>query len=204
MQNPQHFWDARYSKSTYAYGTQPNRWLELCLQKIPAKGQMLLPAEGEGRNSVYASKLGWQCTAVDFSEAAKTKALQLAEREKVQLKAYELGDLQHYDFGLHTFDAVTLCYVHVPEEWRALFHQKMVDCIKPGGHLILEAFAKEQLGRNSGGPKNEAQLFDLNNLKEDFSTLELLHAQKEEVQLKEGNGHRGLAFVNRIFAKKHE
>lgn len=34
--------------------------------------------EGEGRNGVYAAKLGWEIDAVDWSEKGKEKAERLA------------------------------------------------------------------------------------------------------------------------------
>ena len=45
----------------------------------------LFLGEGEGRNAVYAAKLGWQVDAVDFSSSAKDKALKLAKENKVKI-----------------------------------------------------------------------------------------------------------------------
>ena len=51
-------WNDRYSKDEYAYGEEPNRYLKEQLEKL-AVGKILFPAEGEGRNAVFAAKLGW-------------------------------------------------------------------------------------------------------------------------------------------------
>ena len=51
------FWNQRYSDKAYAYGTEPNAFFKSQLDQRPP-GRILLPAEGEGRNAVYAATLG--------------------------------------------------------------------------------------------------------------------------------------------------
>lgn len=204
MNNPHEFWNSRYAKARFVYGTKPNDWFAKCLLGL-ANGTLLLPAEGEGRNAVYATKLGWKVNAVDFSESAKTKALQLAEREKVNLASYELGDLANFRFKINHYDAVGLIYVHIPSEWRSAFHQKMEQSLKRGGHIIIEAFEKSQLGKNGGGPKNLDQLYELEAIKDDFQEITWLHAEHlPNHKLKEGDGHNGDASVIRLFGEKKD
>lgn len=49
-------WDKRYGNTEYAYGEEPNAFFKKTLDKLDLKGSILLPAEGEGRNAVYAAK----------------------------------------------------------------------------------------------------------------------------------------------------
>jgi hypothetical protein len=49
-------WNNRYSKKEYAYGISPNNFLKSTIEKHNLKDRMLLPAEVEGRNAVYAAK----------------------------------------------------------------------------------------------------------------------------------------------------
>jgi hypothetical protein len=51
-------WNVRYNTHEYVYGTNPNDFFRKELDKIKP-GRLLLPAEGEGRNGVYAAALGW-------------------------------------------------------------------------------------------------------------------------------------------------
>ena len=78
------FWNDRYSNTDYAYGIQPNDFFKKTITKFKP-GKLLLPAEGEGRNAVFASKLGWDVTAFDLSINAKKKAEALAILEKVSI-----------------------------------------------------------------------------------------------------------------------
>jgi len=62
------FWDIRYSDSEYAYGTEPNAYFKRFID-MHSPGKILLPGEGEGRNTVYAALNGWEVDAVDLSQA---------------------------------------------------------------------------------------------------------------------------------------
>jgi len=202
MNNPLDFWNARYAKARFVYGTKPNEWLASCIGHLES-GSLLLPAEGEGRNAVYATKLGWKVDSIDFSESAKAKALLLAKAEKVSLHSYEIGDLSNFVFKSEFYEAVGLVYVHIPSEWRKDFHQKIEKSLKHGGRIILEAFDKSQLGNNSGGPKSLDQLYDLNEIMQDFGTIEWLHSEHiGSHKLKEGDGHNGNASIIRLFGVK--
>jgi hypothetical protein len=63
MLNP---WDERYNLPEYIYGTEPNQFLKNFIQKNKP-GKILLPGDGEGRNSVYAAQSGWKVYAFDSS-----------------------------------------------------------------------------------------------------------------------------------------
>lgn len=67
------FWNERYSQSNFAYGELPNEYLKEKLKSVPV-GKILFACEGEGRNTVYASKLGWDSFAFDQSREGKNKA----------------------------------------------------------------------------------------------------------------------------------
>ena len=69
-------WDERYSKPEFAYGTAPNVYFKSKIDKLPP-GKILLPADGEGRNSVYAAMLGWDASVFDISREGQRKALEL-------------------------------------------------------------------------------------------------------------------------------
>ena len=49
------FWDKRYQKNEFAFGTKPNLFFAQQLDLLPV-GRVLTVAEGEGRNSVYAAQ----------------------------------------------------------------------------------------------------------------------------------------------------
>ena len=73
-------WNSRYSVDEYIYGKEPNVYFREQLKELsPAK--CLLPAEGEGRNAIYAAKQGWFVDAFDYSETAKKKRKPLPRKK---------------------------------------------------------------------------------------------------------------------------
>ena len=146
------FWNERYSSEEFSYGTAPNEFFKNEIEKL-SPGKILFPAEGEGRNSVFAAKLGWQVTAFDFSEAGREKALDLAGRSGVTID-YQLVGYEDFEAQPEYFDCLVLIFAHPPEGKRSEYYRKLIKYLRPGGSLILEGFAKEQINYSTGGPRN--------------------------------------------------
>jgi SAM-dependent methyltransferase len=193
--NMKEFWDQRYAHMDYAYGTKPNAFFKQQLDNL-SPGRILLPAEGEGRNAIYAASKGWEVCAFDISDEGKKKADQLAERVGAEI-FYQAGEYDKLDFGEDPFDLIALIFAHVDSSIRNPFHVKMVNYLRPGGILILEGFSKEQFTRTTGGPKNPDMLFSRDEMKEDFAGLKRLRIWEREVLLNEGLYHQGLAAIIR-------
>ncbi|MCX2739031.1 class I SAM-dependent methyltransferase [Pontibacter anaerobius] len=196
----QEFWNKRYSEEETVYGTAPNVFFKEQLSKLQP-GKLLLPAEGEGRNALYAAEQGWEVQAFDYSEAGQQKALKLAQERGVSID-YQLTEADKYNAKPDSLDAVALIYAHFPPALRQGFHRKVVGWLKPGGTVILEAFHPKQLGYNSGGPKDEAMLYTADMLRQDFSGLQINQLEELETELQEGPYHSGKGFVTRLVATK--
>lgn len=196
--NPQ-IWNERYSINETVYGKEPNAFFKLFID-LHKPGTILLPAEGEGRNAIYAAKKGWQVDAFDYSIVAKEKALKNAESEKVIIH-YEEKDIEDF-VANKQYDAVALIYVHLPQKIRAFFHEQVLNAIKPGGFLILEAFSTNQLNYNSGGPKDINMLYTAPMLCNDFQLLHILNCEQKIIHHNEGSFHQGQASVLRLIGQK--
>jgi len=194
------FWNERYAQDEFIYGTEPNEFLREILTLLPT-GKIILPCDGEGRNAVFAAKLGWEVNAFDFSPSAKEKAKALAKQEKVNPN-FEVADIVEKEFKDNVADVVALIYAHFPEGLRKIAHQKAVKWLKPGGKLVLEAFNPKQIDNSSGGPKNMEMLYTEEMLREDFKELKIENLQMLETNLSEGEFHKGKANVIRLIATK--
>lgn len=194
------FWNERYAQEEYAYGLQPNVFFKDAIGKIP-KGKLLFPAEGEGRNAVFAAQLGHEVHAFDTSKEAKNKADKLAQRYGVTLD-YKVGNLETLNYPESYFDAVILIYAHVPPEIRTAFFQHLLRLLKPNGQIIFEGFSQGQLNYTSGGPKNSEMLFSESQVKKDFPNVAFYFLTTEVINLDEGKFHQGLGSVVRFTAKK--
>ncbi|MEI7811225.1 MAG: class I SAM-dependent methyltransferase [Ignavibacteria bacterium] len=189
-------WNERFSENGFAYGSEPNEFFKEQLGKLPA-GKILLLAEGEGRNGVYAASKGWSVDAYDFSESGKEKAMSLAKLNGVSIN-YSIHPLEDIGLPLNYYDAIGLIYVHMGDNLRCHIAKKVINALKPGGTLILECFDKDQLGKSSGGPKEEGLLYSLENAVNDYSDLDSRLLAKETIMLNEGTYHIGEAVVIRF------
>jgi len=197
--HPGRHWDARYGGEPTVYGTAPNVFFAVQLALL-SPGRILLPGDGEGRNAVHAASQGWSVRSFDASPVGVEKALALAAARGVSIEA-EVGRVEDWSPGA-PFDAIGLCYLHLPPALRADFHPRVVDGLKPGGTLILEGFGPGQLALDSGGPKSLPMLFTTAMLEGDFAGLEVLECRTMEVELDEGPYHQGRAEVTRFVGRK--
>lgn len=193
------FWDNRYAQNDVVYGHQPNRFFKDFIDSHK-RGKILLPAEGEGRNAVYAATKGWQVDAFDFSDEAYKKAITLSKKKNVIIN-YQVKAIENF-VASDKYDAVGLIYVHLPRATRQQFHKQVQSSIRSGGYLILEAFAKEQIDFNSGGPKDLSMLYDAPTICQDFPFMHVLFCGQKEIELDEGNFHKGKAAVLQLIAQK--
>ncbi|MCG8309923.1 MAG: class I SAM-dependent methyltransferase [Cytophagales bacterium] len=194
------FWNERFGQEDFIYGKSPNAFFAEHLSKL-GKGKVLLPAEGEGRNAVYAAKKGWKVVAFDFSEEGKSKAIKLAKENNVRIE-YHL--LNASDFRSNDpYDVIALIFAHFAGEERKVLFKKLENALAPGGHLLIEVFSKNQLGKSSGGPKDFGLLYSADEIKSLFPNIRFSLLSEYTVQLKEGRYHLGEASVIRALGTKN-
>ena len=194
------FWDSRFGGEDFLYGKEPNEFFAGFLSTIETKGKLLLPAEGEGRNAVFAAKLGWDVTAIDSSAVGREKALKFAETEGVSMN-YEILDLINFETRPEQYDFIAIIFGHFPSAFRQELHHKFTKSLKKSGHILIEAFTKEQIQNTSGGPQDPDMLYSTALLEADFPELSIKKLTHEKVFLNEGR-HHGLADVVRFIGTK--
>lgn len=199
------FWNNRFSSDEYIYGDEANEYFKQKLLMI-TPGKILLPAEGEGRNAVFAAKSGWDTYAFDQSLSGKRKAELLARRNGVKI-LYNVANMADADYPENSFDVIALIYAHLPSAVRANYHKKLTGLLKPGGKLILEAFSinhpiNQATNPQAGGPKDADMLYDIDILENDFPNFTFLESTETTTTLSEGQHHLGKANVVRILAVK--
>ncbi len=198
-------WDQRYSQEEFAYGEEPNNYVREQLIKLPV-GNILFPAEGEGRNAVYAAKMGWNVSAFDISHEGRTKAMRLAEKNKVTID-YRVGEMEELGYEIGQFNAIALIYAHFPANIKSKYHTTLNKYLKPGGIIIFEAFSKKHIdyvttNEKVGGPKDIESLFSIEEIEADFPDHEIIELKETEIELNEGLYHNGKGFVIRFVGRK--
>lgn len=203
--NMKELWNKRYKSEEYVYGTDPNMFFAERISNLEP-GKLLLPAEGEGRNAIYAAKLGWDVFAFDISVEGQRKANKLAKINNVDIE-YKVAEITDLDLDIESFDVAALISAHFPPHLRKQYHYETGNLVRPGGLVILEGFSKNNLEiRESnpeiGGPNRIEILFSKEEIKNDFANFRVEQLEEVETELNEGSLHNGDAKVIRYIGQK--
>jgi cyclopropane fatty-acyl-phospholipid synthase-like methyltransferase len=193
-------WNERYGSGEFAYGTEPNSFLVENAKLLT--GPVLSLAEGEGRNAVFLASQGFDVLGVDGSEVGLAKAHKLAKSKGVAIKT-EVADLATYEPPTHLYGSVVSISAHLPSDVRRRLYPLVEQSLKPGGIILLEAYAKSQLSRNTGGPKDPDMLMTAVDIPKEFPNCEVLLCQEIEREVVEGEFHTGMASVVQFIGKKN-
>ncbi|GAB6122127.1 class I SAM-dependent methyltransferase [Dysgonomonas termitidis] len=200
-------WDERYNIEEYRYGEMPNLFFKEIIDALPV-GKVLLPADGEGRNGVYAAMRGWSVDAFDQSQQAKEKALRLAHKNNADIsyKVINFEDVAQ-NYVADSYNVIALTYVHLPEQLKAKYHRSLLPLLKTGGHIIIEGFSKDhikyqQQNPSAGGPPLVDMMYSKQEILSIFDSLEIDLLEEKEIKLAEGIGHNGKASVIRFIGQK--
>ncbi len=195
-------WDERYTGEAFLFGTAPNAFLVAQKQRLPASGNALAVADGEGRNGVWLAEQGLHVLAVDASEVGLAKSRQLAAERGVSMQQ-ELADLAQWDFGHERFDVIAAIFIQFADPaLRERLFAGMQAALNPGGLLLLEGYRPEQLGYATGGPSDIENLYTEALLRDGFPALEIEHLAVYDAEIHEGAGHHGMSALIDLVARK--
>jgi SAM-dependent methyltransferase len=195
-------WQERYSGPEYAFGKEPNYFLQSCERLLPASGRALAIADGEGRNGVWLAERGLDVVSIDFSPLAQAKARALAAERGVSLD-FELADVHNWTYPEAAFDVVVEIFTQFSSaKERALKWNGMRRTLKPGGLLIIQGYSPKQLEYGTGGPRQLDNLYTRAILEAAFGDYQDLLIVQEERELHEGTSHRGISAVINLTARK--
>ena len=194
-------WNERYAADEYIYGREPNEFLAEHAGMLV--GPVLSLAEGEGRNAVFLASLGLHVHGVDGSDVGLTKAQQLARSKGVEIQT-EVADLGVFEPKANHYGAVISISAHLPGAIRRKLYPLVERCLKPGGIIILEAYAEAQLARDTGGPKDLDMLMTKAKIEREFPNCEPVLLRELEREVREGTYHTGMASVVQFIGRKKE
>lgn len=193
-------WDKTYSTDAYVYGEQPNLFLQQQVAQIPL-GNVLCLADGEGRNSVFLAKLGYNVTAVDLSLVGLEKAKKLADKHNVNVN-YIHADLAAFDLGSEQWDGIVAIFCHLPQSLRQSLHSRLAPSLKKNGVYLVEGYTPEQLNYKTGGPPNAEMMLSKQILLDEIEALNFLYLEELEREVHEGINHNGLGHVVQAIGRK--
>lgn len=194
-------WDERFTPEAAPYGLEPSLYLKEQAHLLRPGQRALVPADGGGRNGVWLAQQGLDVLSVDFSAVALQRARDLAAARGVALRT-EQADLLAWPWPEATYDLIASIYFHLPTHARGRVHGAMLRALRPGGHVVVEAFALEQMQYASGGPRDPDCLLSEERLRVEFVGADVLEVRRDLVTLDEGPLHRGPAMLMRMLARR--
>jgi SAM-dependent methyltransferase len=195
-------WETRFATPDYAFGKEPNYFLESCQKLLPRRGRALAVADGEGRNGVWLAEQGLDVVSLDFSPAAQNKARALAAERGMKV-TFVQADVHAWDYPQAAFDLVAEIFAQFssPTE-RATKWAGLRRTLKSGGLLIIQGYTPKQLQYGTGGPKRVENLYTRAMLEQEFGDFRDLKIVEEEREMREGASHAGMSAVIGLTAIK--
>ncbi|MFA5748135.1 MAG: methyltransferase domain-containing protein [Candidatus Absconditabacterales bacterium] len=161
--------NSNYSKKNLFWGEKPNRLLNN-ITEFKKNSKVLDLGTGEGKDSIYLAKLGFDVTGVDISRPGIDKLNNIIKQNKLNVKTI-VEDIRNFEFN-ETYDIV-LCFTVL--QLLNLYEinemiKKIQDHTNTSGINIITSFTKNNPNKqcpytNKDGTYQQYYLFDNNELK---------------------------------------
>ncbi|HEU0006729.1 MAG TPA: class I SAM-dependent methyltransferase [Terriglobia bacterium] len=186
-------WDPAYLEGKPGFNIKPNAFLVEVVRKV-RPGDALDVGMGQGRNALFLAKQGWNVTGFDVSEVAVAQTREQARKSGLTVNCI-LQSSDEFNWGKDRWDLIVVIYF--PQMRGSL--QKIIDSLRPGGLVVLEAYHKAAALDRPPGP-GPGVTFDNNELIKLFAPLRIL--QYQDVR---GRADWGLFDTRlvRLLAQKH-
>src|SRR6218665_120591 len=148
----QEFWNGKFSKADYFYGTKANEFLASNIELFKNHKKLLCLGEGEGRNAIFFAQNDFEVGAIDASNLGLEKLKNRAIEEKLDIKTICM-DLNDWTV-LEKYDVIVASYLHMFKNEREELFKKIENSLTSNGYFVGEFFSTKQLEFNSGGPKD--------------------------------------------------
>jgi cyclopropane fatty-acyl-phospholipid synthase-like methyltransferase len=194
-------WDQRFSIDDYLFGKEPAQALLKLEKYLVPKGETLVIADGEGRNSVYLASKGFKVTASDYSKVASRKARALADKKNLEVN-YRVEDFFDIVWSEKQYDNVVgICFQFVPQEKINEVMLGLKAATKKGGTLLVHGYTPKQINFGTGGPKDVSLMYTKETFTGLFNENDIILIEEYQASLSEGVGHNGQSAMIDFVAK---
>ena len=194
-------WDERYSIDDFLFGQKPAQALLRNEEYLVPRGETLLIADGEGRNSVYLAKNGFKVTSSDSSIVAQQKAKALADSQNVKVN-FKLENFFDIDWSKKQYDNIIgICFQFISPELIEEAFMGLRSGTKKGGTILIHGYTPEQIRYGTGGPKDVTLMYTEATFTQSFTNSEIRLLEKYEATISEGPGHNGKSAMIDFVAK---
>src|SRR6266700_4522847 len=197
----------------FYYGLKPSEELETFLHEThPPPGEALDLGSGEGRNSLLLALYGYHVHAIDSSSQGIHKLEQYAHLQGLDNIDGEIADVRTIQLTTNFYDAIIAVTIldHLTKEEGKKVAESLIDALRPGGFVFIEAFTVHDPAANAARKENETisetasfvqHYFDEGELATWFSTLETL-LYKEFMKYDDSHGEPHYHGLARLISRK--
>lgn len=115
-------------------------------EKFSFEGKKLIDLGcGTGRNSLYATELGFEAIGIDISKTAITEGMEYAKAHNVHvdLSVGSIGEKLAYEDSIFDVALDVTSSNSLTEAEREIYFEEMYRVLKPGGYVYVKALCKD-------------------------------------------------------------
>lgn len=184
-------WNERYRTKELIWSAGPNETFAQEIGKV-APGKALDLGCGEGRNAIWLAELGWEVTAIDFSEVAIDKARQIADRRGVNVN-WIRDDVSTWQCQPGGFDLVAVLFLHTRTGERNNWLTRATEAVGPGGIFIYIGHDPSNIAKGTGGPQDPDVLPGIEDITSHLTGFVIERTAIIERLVEHDPGHHGAA-----------
>jgi len=171
-------WNRILTAENPQFNTAPNAFL-VEMTKGLKPGRSLDVGMGQGRNTIYLAKQGWDSVGFDPAERAVEAAQAQARKLGLHITTTVARDTE-YEWGEAQWDLIVLSYVGGRE-----YVTSVQRAGRSGGMVVLEGFHRDA---TKSGPIGGSVVFDTNELLQLFSGFRIIRYEDEDAVADFGRG----------------
>jgi len=198
----------------FYYGLEPSEELEKFLHDAhPLAGEALDLGCGEGRNSLLLARYGYHVHAIDASSQGIQKLEKYAHSQDLDTIDCEVTDVRKVELKPNYYDAIVAVTIldHISEIEGKNVAEAMINALKPGGFIFIEAFtvhdpaasaARKESERISETASFVQHYFEEGELAAWFTELETV-LYEEFMKYDDSHGEPHYHGLARLIGRKH-
>ena len=182
-------WNQRYRESDRLWIPDADPSLKDAVAHIAPTDALDLGC-GEGRNSLFLARAGFQVTAVDFADVALDRLQAVAGNEGLTIETI-CEDMFTYLTTAQSFHFVVLANIHPERRERLNLYERLHHIVAPGGWLYIIGHHVDSFG--IAGPPNKDLLIDEEEIRAAFNGF-LVHTRTKVSDVSD-HGHAAPSLV---------
>jgi 2-polyprenyl-3-methyl-5-hydroxy-6-metoxy-1,4-benzoquinol methylase len=155
-ENPAAIFDKIYASPAPPFNGEPSAFLARAIEGV-TPGKALDIAMGQGRNSLYLARKGWDVTGYDVSSVGLATAEASAAKAGLKIHTVQKSH-SDFDFGTAQWDLIAMVFPGTSMDDEDLL-RRIKASLKPGGMIVVEQFNAPPVEGAKGPPNALFQTF---------------------------------------------